>query len=324
MALTQYQEERIKELATKENDSVDRIIKLVDGYMLAYECTFEEALDRYPGNEMKIILMSEAEKYQGKEDVVPTGFPILDEPMRGGIAIGSTVVVAAPSGHGKTAFLVTLSYGFLKQNVDCLWFSYEETHADVWERFKTIGADPLLPAYCPLELSDTKLDFIESVIKKYKRTKDFFVVFIDQLSYLAPKLQSDININQINGNYSMYLGEVARQLKTIAMEQKIIIIFAHQLGRQGELAYSEAVKNATSKALFLNREIAKEDSDEEFTENTFLTFKKNRVPGGGKNPRLTLTVEGGLFVEKKQENEMVEYAKKVFGKGTKEVNKLFK
>ena len=75
--------------------------------------------------------MADAEKRQKREEVVATGFPMFDEPMRGGIAVGSTVVVAAPSGHGKTAMMVTLTYGFLKQTINCLWFSYEETNADI-------------------------------------------------------------------------------------------------------------------------------------------------------------------------------------------------
>ena len=311
MALKE-QQNKIQELAKKIGYDFTGLAFVIETYQKINGVGFDEAFENFTGKEeIKIIPMSEADKYQKVEAVIPTGFPLLDEPMRGGIAIGSTVVVAAPSGHGKTAFLITLSYGFLTQNIKCLWFSYEESNADVWERFKTIGMPAATPVFCPLELADNKLDFIEKVIKKFKRENEFFVVFIDQLSFLAPKIPKDLSIESVNGNYSMYLGLISQQLKTMAMEQKIIIIFAHQLGRSGELAYSEAVKNATSKAFFLHREIAKEDSNEEFTDNTFLTFKKNRVPGGGKNPRLLMTVKDGLFTENQKEN-IIGIAKRIF------------
>jgi predicted ATP-dependent serine protease len=307
--LTKEQEKEILELAKKREEGALDTFFLVKAYQKNYGVDWEDAIDHWSGNEVKIIPMAEAEKYQKVENVIPTGFEVFDKPMIGGIAIGSTVVIAAPSGHGKTAFMVTLSYGFLKQDIKCLWFSYEESNADVWERFKIIGVPNTLPAFCPLELVDNKLDYIEKVIRKFKKENDFFVVFIDQLSFLAPKVPKDMSIESVNGNYSMYLGLIAQQLKNIAMEQKIIIVFAHQLGRSGELAYSEAVKNATSKALFLNREVANTDSEEEFTDKTFVTFKKNRVPGGGKNPRILMTVENGLFVERESSVDM---AKSIF------------
>ena len=319
MALKKEQEKQIIELAKKREERPEDVLLLVLAYQKMYGVDFEDALDHWSGQEVKIIQMSEAEKYQKVENVIPTGFDVFDEPMRGGIAVGSTMVVAAPSGHGKTAFMVTLTYGFLKQNIKCLWFSYEESNADVWERFKVIGMPATAPAFCPLELVDNKLDYIEKVIRKFKKENEFFVVFIDQLSFLAPKMPKDMSIESVNGNYSMYLGLIAQQLKNMAMEQKIIIVFAHQLGRSGELAYSEAVKNATSKALFLNRETAPAGESEEFTNNTFITFKKNRVPGGGKNPRIAMTVEKGLFVEiKNNSSSLIESAKKMFK--AKEVN----
>jgi len=312
------QKQKILAVAQKRGEDFDKADFMIKCYMQEYKLEFEDALDRYAGEEVKIIPLSEAEKYQKTENVIPTGIDIFDEPMRGGVAVGSTVVVAAPSGHGKTAFMVTLSHGFLKQGIKCLWFSYEEVNADIWQRFKTIGLPETTPAFCPLELHDNKLDFIEKVIRKFKKENDFFVVFLDQLSFLAPKINKDMSVENINGNYAMYLGLIGQQLKSIAMEYKIIIVFAHQLGRSGELAYSEAVKNAVSKAFFLNRETAKEDSNEEFTDNTYVTFKKNRVPGGGKNPRICMTVKDGLFVEKKKDSDIVSFAKNIFK--AKEVN----
>lgn len=193
----------------------------------------------------------------------------------------------------NTAFLVTLSYHFLKSN-PVLWFSYEENIADVWDRFKETGVDDSVPAFCPLDITDNKLDYIEKVIKKFKKKNEFFVVFIDQLSFLAPKVQANTDIDKVQGNYAMYLGLISNQIKELAMQYQIIIVFAHQLGRSGDVAYSDMIKHAPDKVIYLKREPAGSNSDEEFTEKTFVIFKKNRPHGS--RPRLAMTVKKGLFI----------------------------
>jgi predicted ATP-dependent serine protease len=214
--------------------------------------------------------------------------------------------------------MVSLSYYFLKNDTTCLWFSYEESSKDIWKRFQETGIEDKTPVFCPLNLSDNKLDYIEEVIKIQKQKTDFFVVFIDQLSFLAPKVPAKADINHIQGNYAMYLGMISQQLKNMAMEYGIIIIFAHQLGRTGDVAYSDMIKHAPDKVIYLKREPANSTSEDEFTDKTFVTFKKNRP--FGTRPRLVMTVKDGLFVPYENPNPLVQYAKKQMG--AKEVNQF--
>lgn len=267
--------------------------------------------------EIKIVHLSEAAAQQEDAEKKPIGIASLDEAMQGGISIGSSVVLAAPSGEGKTAFMVSISYHFIKNNTTCLWFSYEETARDIWKRFEETGIEKE-PVFCPLNLADNKLDFIEEVIKIQKQKTNFFVVFIDQLSFLAPKVPNKADINHIQGNYAMYLGMISQQLKNMAMEYGIIIVFAHQLGRTGDVAYSDMIKHAPDKVIYLKREPANSESEDEFTDKTFVTFKKNRP--FGTRPRLVMTVKDGLFIPYNNPNPMVQFTKKIMG--AREVNKF--
>jgi|WetSurMetagenome_2_1015567.scaffolds.fasta_scaffold02897_10 predicted ATP-dependent serine protease len=305
---------KIQELSKKLDlpaGEIEHLIKLnceINGISL------DEAMRTLDGKPIKIVPISEAAKDQDKSEKIPCGMESLDEAMSGGISAGSSVVIAAPSGEGKTAFMVSLSYHFLKHH-PCLWFSFEENIADIWERFKLTGIEDNTPAFCPLDLSDNKLNYLEDVVKEFKKKNDFFIVFIDQLSFLAPKITEDSDINHIQGNYAMYLGQICNQIKSLAMEYQIIIIFAHQLGRTGEVAYSDMVKHAADKVIYLKRiPDTSQDSTEEFTNITQVVFKKNRPYGN--RPKIPMTVENGVFVPIKKDGA-IEYAKQL---GWKEVN----
>ena len=94
------------------------------------------------------------------------------------------------------------------------------------------------------------------------------------------------------------------------MQYKIIIIFAHQLGRSGDVAYSDMIKHAPDKVIYLKREPDTDNkSTEEFTNKTFVIFKKNRPYGS--RPRLAMTVKDGLFVPIK--STAYDYATKEMG-----------
>jgi predicted ATP-dependent serine protease len=279
--------------------------------------TIDEALKKMVGKDIPIIKMSEAAEKQDKSEKIPCGMNSLDEAMGGGLSVGSSVVIAAPSGEGKTAFMVSMSYHFLVQAIPCLWFSFEENIADIWERFKLTGISDDVLAFCPLELENNRLNFIEEMVRKFKKENEFFVVFIDQLSFLAPKVQDGTDIDKVQGNYAMYLGLISQQIKNMAMEQKVVIIFAHQLGRTGDVAYSDMIKHSPDKVIYLKREPADDKSSEEFTNKSFVVFKKNRPLGT--RPRLAMTVKNSLFVPL-QEN-LTEYAEKSLG--WKKVDNLF-
>lgn len=308
-----------KQAAEKLNITIQQVEKLA--YILQRDQAMdeEESIRKVMGKPIEIITLKEAAEKQVDSPKIAIGMEQLDESMNGGIAMGSSIVLAAPSGEGKTAFMVTMSYHFLKQGCPCLWFSFEENVRDIWERFKLTGIEETVPAFCPLDLEDNKLNFIENVILQFKRKNPFFVVFIDQLSFLAPKITDRSDIDHIQGNYAMYLGQISQQIKNIAMEQQIIIVVAHQLGRTGDVAYSDMIKHAPDKVIYLKRETDNSpNATEEFTDKTYVIFKKNRPYGS--RPKLVMTVKDGLFV-KHGDGNLLNYAKELMmGKKTDKFN----
>lgn len=304
------QNEQIAELAKKLELPLAELRHTLELYQKVHKCDLGEAIQEFTLGPVKIVSLAEASKLQDKSEKIPCGMDSLDEAMGGGISAGSSVVIAAPSGEGKTAFMVSLSYHFIQNGTPCLWFSFEENIADIWERFKLTGITDNAPAFCPLELEDNKINYIERVVKEFKKTNPFFVVFIDQLSFLAPKITEGSDINHIQGNYAMYLGQISNQIKELAMKHQIIIIFAHQLGRTGDVAYSDMIKHAPDKVIYLKREPnTQPDATEEFTSRTFVIFKKNRPFGS--RPKLAMTVKDGLFVP--PEKSILDFATKEMG-----------
>jgi predicted ATP-dependent serine protease len=299
-----------KQAAEKLNITIQQVEKLA--YIFRNQDTLlteKESIRKVMGKPIEIISLKEAAESQVESVKMPIGMEQLDTAMEGGIALGSSIVLAAPSGEGKTAFMVSLSYHFLKQGCPCLWFSFEENVRDIWERFKLTGIEETVPAFVPLDLEDNKLNFIEDVILKFKLKHEMFVVFIDQLSFLAPKITDNSDIDHIQGNYAMYLGQISQQIKNIAMEQQIIIVVAHQLGRTGDVAYSDMIKHAPDKVIYLKREPdTSPQATEEFTDKTFVIFKKNRPYGS--RPKLIMTVKDGLFV-KYGDGNLLNYAKEL-------------
>lgn len=248
--------------------------------------------------EIRILHIADIAEEQKKEmsmEKIPTGMSILDDVFQGGLRAGNAVIIAALAGEGKTALMQTISYHYSKQNVTSLWFSYEETMAEIWERFEKMGVDKSYQLFAPWNLEDSKIDFIEQVIIQQKKKTPFFVVFIDQLFNLFPKLDGKAKIDHLSSNHSLYLGQMSTQLKAISMQQKIIIFTAHQLNRSGELSYSDMVRHAPDKVLYLKREESQsKNGADQFTDKTFLKVNKNRPYGT--RPIVPMEIADGRFV----------------------------
>lgn len=264
---------------------------------------------------MHIADIAEQQKKEQSMEKMPTGFSLLDTVFQGGLTPGNAVIVAAPSGEGKTAFMQTISYHYAKGGVTSLWLSYEETMAEIWNRFEQMGAGKDLQLFSPFDHEDNKISFIEKVIERQKKKTPFFVCFIDQLSNLAPKVDDKTEIKHISSNFALYLGRMSTQIKELAMKHRIIIFTAHQLGRTGELAYSDMVRHAPDKVLYLEREKAPTGARDQFTDKTYLKVNKNRPYGT--RPVVNMTVYEGKFMEYFATQTSEEYTK------SREVNPYF-
>jgi len=302
-------DKKIQKLAEKSKQNYDDTEFFIKAYMLHYKVDFDEAFDHFDKGEINIVHLSEIAKKQGKVELIKTGMDFLDEAMGGGIPKGGSVIIAAMAGEGKTTFMQSLSYHFAKQDIPCLWFSYEENINAIWERFTNMGLNDKNLLFAPLDLEDNKIDYIERAIKKYKKQNDFFVVFIDQLSHIAPKVDGNTNLDSISKNFSLYLGIMSTQIKEIAMKYGVITVVAHQLGRSGELAYSDMVRHAPDKVIYLEREKATAGTDR-FTDKTYLKMNKNRPIGT--SPIIPMRILQNRF-NHYSSSEMSEEAKKIMG-----------
>jgi predicted ATP-dependent serine protease len=304
-------ENKIRQLAKQKGQDFEELDFLVKAYMKHYSVDEQEAYDHFDKGDIKIIHLSEIAEKQGKVELVKTGLGFLDDAMGGGITKGGSMVVAAMAGEGKTTFMQSVSYHFAKQNVPCLWFSYEENINAIWDRFKKMGLTDKHLMFAPMDLEDNKIDYIERAIKKYKREHEFFVVFIDQLSNIAPKIDGKTNVENLSKNFALYLGIMSTQLKEVAMKYGIIVVIAHQLGRSGELAYSDMVRHAPDKVIFLEREHAAGGGQDKFTDKTFMKMNKNRPIGTA--PIVPMRVIKNRFVHH-DSNDFIEDAREMMNK----------
>jgi len=302
-------EQKIKKLAEKLKHNYEEMEFLLNAYAKHYGVSPEEAFEHYEKGDINILHLAEIAETQGKVELVKTGMGFLDEAMGGGVGKGGAIVIAAMAGEGKTTMMQSLSYYLAKQNIPSLWFSYEENISALWERFKLMGLNKEHLLFAPMDLEDNKIDYIERAVKKYKKTNEFFVVFIDQLSHIAPKVDGKTNVDNLNSNFSLYLGIMSTQLKDLAMKYGIIVVVAHQLGRSGELAYSDMVRHAPDKVIYLEREKSNSGT-EKFTDKTYLKLNKNRPIGT--SPIIPIRVLSNRFVHYSS-NELSEKAMEIMG-----------
>lgn len=130
-----------------------------------------------------------------------TGVPGLDEMMGGGVPVGESMVLAGPTGTGKTTFATQFAAAGIRQGEPCVIAVFEEHPEDYLERATSYGVDfreavrqnKLRIIYLrPLDLSvDETLEEIRVSVKEVGATR----VVIDSISgfemALAPSFRDD-------------------------------------------------------------------------------------------------------------------------------------
>jgi len=169
------------------------------------------------------IAAEEAAKI-GTQDHFPIGFEIFDSVMKGGISGGDLVLISGRTGQGKTTFAQTINYHLSQIGIPTAWFSYELTVKDLWDKFKDMGIKAEdFKAYAPKPNKGGKLSWIKQKILETILKHKTQVIFIDHLGFLTPDVDES-NAREFDQNFSSYLGQLTRQLKTLAMEHNIIIV----------------------------------------------------------------------------------------------------
>jgi len=142
-----------------------------------------------------------------------TGMFHLDK-MTNGIKEGDLVILSGLTGNGKTELAVTLAKNFIKNNAPVLFFSYEISPQELYERFGVDG-----PVYhIPRVIKNGSPAWIDNKIIEAQNKFGVKIVFIDHLHYL-------IGMNDTRAkNTAEMLGWMCREFKQIARNRKIVIV----------------------------------------------------------------------------------------------------
>jgi len=268
----------------------------------------------------QIMLLSEVAKIKEQEydyNRYSTGiFPMdavlnLKRGIKGGFASGDVVIIAAPTGNGKTTLAMTLSTQLMSnEGLPSLWFTYEVSAFNLWNSFAESGVKPDELICVPFTHTNGKLEWIEQKIKEAKAEFFVKVVVIDHLGFLMPTLNERSLMTQ---NYSAYLTQIVRELKTIAIRESIIIILpVHMVKSAGEdltlrdIGHSGGIAQEADVVILMARE---ENPRSSLTQNyysdyTKVTLAKNRV--GGDTPTWWMKKVNGKLVETFKENPNVQ------------------
>lgn len=266
----------------------------------------EEKQDNLANDPMK--LMSEVAEDKKKEfnfQRYSTGIFPLDRVLnlkredKGGLAGGDVVIISAPTGNGKTTLASTMAIDMIqKEGLPCAFFTYEVNVYNLWESFKEMGAGENDILCVPAEHTTGKLEWVEKKIKEAKEKFYSKVVVIDHLGFLAPFQKINSNISQ---NYSAYIAQIVRELKTIAVKENIIIILPVHMNKSAsdnptlrDIGHSGGIAQEADVVILLARE---EDTSGEsyYTKYTKVILAKNRI--GGETPTWYMEKINGKLVE---------------------------
>jgi replicative DNA helicase len=190
----------------------------------------EQELRDYEGDD-KVVPATEMKERVFAAAYNPTkflaGMKSLDSIIEG-FEGGELIVISGPTKQGKTTFSQTLTANFEKQDVKSLWFSYEVSMRQLFEKF--VKAKDF---YLPQRLVPKNLDWLEERVIEAKLKYDIKAVFIDHLHYIVDMEKSR--------NQSIEIGTVIRRLKTIANTHNIVIfLMAHLTKTKYEEAPTES------------------------------------------------------------------------------------
>ena len=201
-------------------------------------------------------------------ETVPTGFPLLDklEVLDGGLAHGELGVMMAPTGGGKSFFLVNLGYGALAAGKNVIHYTFELSETHVGNRYDSrITGVPIKELRSRMVEAENKLARFNGgqlFIKEYPPK----VATINTIKFHMGRLLSNgfkpdliiIDYGDLMRSRRGYdqkrfeLESIFEDLRALSMESKSPIWTATQSNREGfndDIITIDKVGEAINKAL---------------------------------------------------------------------------
>jgi replicative DNA helicase len=280
--------------------------------------TIREALDRGSprdhGHEYSEELDSRAVK--SVREPISTGWPVLDGYLGGGYERKTITTFIAPTGAGKSMFLVNAACALVEQGLNVLYVTLEMAdykiglRADSWysgvsiddipkrkEEVKSaIGARAkgrLIIKEWPTKRAT--VDTIRSHVQRLAQTKDFKVdaVIVDYPDLLRSVKSYGEKRHELEGNYE--------ELRGLAQESNCVMIVADQTNRSGldlELVTIGAISEAYSKATVCDLILTISRTPEDKQNGTGRLFiAKSRLGSDGIVLPFTLKTSANVRVE---------------------------
>ncbi len=203
-----------------------------------------------------------------------------------GFTHGDLIVISGYTGHGKTSFCQTVSYNISKENIKALWFSYELSARQFFNKYK---GDKIPLFFMPRKNKPYDLKWVEDRIVECIAKHDIKIVFLDHLHYIVPMLSDQYTKSDM-------VGHAMRALKTMAVKYEIVIfLMAHtKQPKDTSSPGLESLRDSSfvgqeSDAVYIMHRPTKRGKRDEFEDYGLFTVCKQRHTGViGKSIRLEM------------------------------------
>ena len=228
-----------------------------------------------------------------------SGYYNLDR-MTKGFKEGDLVILSGLTGAGKSQFAVALAKKYIAQDINPLFFSYEISSQELFERF---GQEvPIF--YLPRINKSKSPQWIELKIQEAIKEYGTKVVFIDHLHYLVDEYTTR------SKNTSEMLGQMCRDFKQIARKQRVVIFllchvrkFTTTRPNMQDVKDSSGIIQEADAVLIIHRTGKKRsrksaNQEEEFETDNKATLYLDKVRRmGGKLGKIDYVFDNGDFIE---------------------------
>jgi len=175
----------------------------------------------------RIISSVEMLEVLGEQETLPTfssQYQKLDELIGGGWRPGELITITGITKHGKTCFARNLCSNLVSQNINSVFFSYEETERELLEKFP----EPRPLFYLPKKLSSAKIDWISERVGEAVAKYGIKAVFLDNLDFVISQ-----DLYKKFGNISDLIKFVVLDLKNMARHWGVSVFLLCHTTQEG-------------------------------------------------------------------------------------------